>query len=76
MWYFGKTVRYVSAHVNSQYAHAIINDIDGLRGWLRIKPTSSDGVTNVLDVLTAAVANGRRVNIYIDANQIHATYMS
>ena len=76
MLYFGKTVRYVSAYVNSTYTHANINDIAGHTGWLRIAPTSADGVTNVLGILTAANANGRQVNVYIDSNQITATYMS
>ena len=76
MWHYGKTVRYVSAHVSSKYAHVIMNDIAGMTGWLRITPTSSDGVTNVLDILTAAKADSRTVNVLIDSNQIKSVYMS
>ncbi len=76
MWYFGKTVRYVSSDVNSKWCHAIIDGIPGLTDWLIIAPTSTDGVTNVLAILTAANANGHQVNVRIDANQITAVYMS
>ena len=55
------------------YASAIIED---LSGWKRIAPVSTDGVTNVLDVLKAAKANGRRVNVYLDqSSEIHAAVM-
>ncbi len=76
MWYFGKTVAYVSSYVNSKYSHAIINGIPGISGWLQLAPTSADGVTNVLAILTAAIANGRQVNVRIDSNQITGVYMS
>ncbi len=76
MWYYGKTVRYVSSYVNSKWSHAIMNDIPGHTGWLSINPTSTDGVTNVLGILTAANANGHQVNVKIDANKITAVYMS
>jgi hypothetical protein len=65
MWYNNKLVNYVYAHVNTMYAFAIV---EGVTGWKRIKPVSPDGVTNVLDVLKVAKANGRRVNVYIDAS--------
>jgi hypothetical protein len=74
MWHNNKLVLYVYAHVNSMYAFAII---ESLSGWKRIAPVSTDGVTNVLDVLKVAKANGKRVNVYIDSNdQITATYMT
>ena len=76
MWYYGKTVRYVSSYVNSKVCHAIINDIPAHTGWLSIAPTSTDGVTNVLGILTAANANGQQVNINIDSNQITGAYKS
>lgn len=73
MWYNNRLVRYVYAHVNTKYAMAIIS---GLSGWKRINPVSADGVTNVLDVLTAAQANGRRVNVYISSdNKIYSAYL-
>ena len=74
MWHNNKSVVSVYAHVNSKVAYAII---DGLSGWKRINPTSTDGVTNVLDLLSAAKANGRTVNVYIGSDdQISAAYMN
>jgi hypothetical protein len=72
-WVNNKLVSYTYGHVNTMYAFAII---EGLSGWKRIKPVSVDGVSNVLDVLKVAKANGRRVNVYIGSNnQIHAAVM-
>ncbi len=76
MWYFGKTVRYVSSYATSKNCHAIINDIPGLAGWIAITPTSTDGVTNIISILTAAVASGRSVNVQIISNSITGVYMS
>jgi hypothetical protein len=74
MWHNNKTVVSVYAHVNTQYAFAII---DGVSGWKRINPTSADGVTNVLDILNTAKANGKNVNVYLDGDdRISAAYMS
>ncbi len=74
MWHNSKLVQYVYAHVNTQYAYAIIED---LSGWKRIDPVSTDGVTNVLDVLTTAKANGIRVNVHLTADEkIQAAYMA
>ena len=73
MWYKSKLVLYVYAHVNSQVAYATI---EGLSGWKRIAPISVDGVTNVLDVLSTAKANGRRVSVFIQSDdQILAAYL-
>lgn len=76
MWYFGKTVRYVSSYATSKTCHAIINDVPGMTGWLSITPTSTDGVTNVISILTAAVASGHAVNVEITSNAITGVYMS
>ena len=72
-WINNKLVSYAYGHVNTMSAFAII---DGLSGWKRIAPVSTDGVTNVLDLLKVAQANGRRVNVYIDSDdQISAAVM-
>ena len=72
-WINNKFVQYTYAHANSKLAYAII---ESLSGWRRIAPTSTDGVTNVLNILDAAKANGKKVNVYIGSdNQIHAVYM-
>jgi hypothetical protein len=76
MWYNGKTVKYVSSYASSTNCQAIINDIPGVTGWLSITPTSTDGVTNVLSILTAAVATGHSVNVEITSNAITGVYMS
>ena len=76
MWHYGKNVRYVSAHVNTKWSHAIFKDIAGKTGWLQISPSSTDGVTNVLDILTAAVADQRKVNVLIESNKVKSVYMS
>lgn len=76
MWHFGKTVRYVSSYATSKTCHAIINDVPGATGWLSIAPTSTDGVTNVISILTAAVASGHSVNVEITSNTITGVYMS
>jgi hypothetical protein len=73
MWHTNKLVQYVYANVTSMYAFAII---EGLSGWIRISPSSPDGVTNVLDILNVAKANDKRVNVYVDSsNQIVSVYM-
>ncbi|MDJ0782108.1 MAG: hypothetical protein QNJ22_09045 [Desulfosarcinaceae bacterium] len=74
MWHNNKSVVSVYAHVNTKTAYAII---DGMSGWKRINPTSADGVTNVLDVLNAAKANGKKVNVFIGSDElVSAAYMS
>jgi hypothetical protein len=76
MWYYGKTVKYVSSYATSKTCHAIMNDVPGMTGWLGIKGTSTDGVTNVISILTAAVATGHAVNVEITSNEITGVYMS
>lgn len=73
-WVFGKNVRYTSGDASTLWAHAII---DGFDGWRRIAPTSSDGITNVLTILDAAVSKNKKVNVYFGADgMIYGTYMS
>lgn len=68
MWYNNRLVNNVYAHVTSKNAHAVIDGVAG--GWKRISPVSADGVSNVLDILKVAKANGRRVNVYIDSGNL------
>jgi hypothetical protein len=72
MWHNNKSVTYVYAHVNTKMAYAVIS---GIENWKMIAPNSSDGVTNVLDILSTAKANGNNVNVYIDNDQIVAAYL-
>jgi hypothetical protein len=76
MWYYGKTVQYVSSYATSKTCHAIIKDIPGLTSWIQVQPTSTDGVTNVISILTSAVASGKAVNVEITSNLITGVYMS
>ncbi len=67
MWYNNKAVHYVYEVHGSQMVWATI---EGVTGWKRVKPGSADGVTNVGILLSVAKANGRRVNVDIDGDQI------
>ncbi len=72
MWHTNLLVLRTYAHVNAKTAFAIL---EGMSGWIRIAPTSPDGVSNVLDILAVAHANNRRVNVYIAADgTIQAVY--
>ena len=73
-WVFGKNVSYVSGDAATKWAHAIIQDFSG---WRRIAPTSTDGITNVLTILNAAVSKNKKVNINFGADgMIYGVYMS
>jgi hypothetical protein len=73
-WVYGKKVSYVSGDHNSLWAHTII---DGFAGWRRIKPSSTDGVTNILIILKTAVAYNKTVNILFEATgEVSGVYMS
>jgi hypothetical protein len=65
-WQYNKRVIRTHAKHGSQMAWVII---DG-SGWLRVRPRSADGVTNVFMILCEALANNRRVDVYIRDGQI------
>ena len=67
MWYSNRVVVRTHAKNGSRMAWAVIG---GLGGWHRILPASPDGVTNVLTILSVALANSRRVDVYIKAGNI------
>ncbi len=72
-WINNKKVIDSYAHVNTKLAYGII---EGLSGWKQIAPVSPDGVSNLLDILKVAQANGRRVSVYIGSDEkIYAAYM-
>lgn len=72
-WINNKRVLHTYAHANTKVAYAII---ESLSGWKKIAPVSADGVENVLGILDAVKANGKRVNVYIDSDgQIYAVMM-
>lgn len=73
-WVYGKNVSYVSAYDNTKMAHTII---EGFDGWRKIKPSSPDGVTNILIILKTAVAYKRKVNVLFEATgEVSGVYMS
>jgi hypothetical protein len=72
-WLYNKLVLYTYGHANTMHALAVI---EGANEWKRIAPVSVDGVSNVLDILKVAKANGRRVHVYIGSDgQIYAAVM-
>ena len=68
MWHNNKTVVRTHAKDGSKMAWAIVSGVGS--GWLRIEPSTPDGVTNVHMILSAALANGRSVNVYVANNRI------
>ncbi len=67
MWHNNKLVVRTHSKNGSQIAYGLI---EGISGWKRIRPTSTDGVTNIFMILSAARANNRRVDVYIRDNHI------
>ena len=67
MWYSNRIVVRTHAKNGSRMAWAIIA---GLGNWHRILPASPDGVSNVFTILSVALANNRRVDVFIKAGNI------
>jgi hypothetical protein len=44
-------------------------------GWRRIQPGAGDGVTNMLAVLTEAVAKNLSVTVVVDGSLIYQAYL-
>jgi hypothetical protein len=68
MWHNDKQV--VRTHVKNgtQQAWAIISGVG--TSWLRIRPNAPDGVSNIHIILSAALANNRRVDVLVTNNEI------
>ncbi|WP_340105289.1 hypothetical protein [Rhodohalobacter sp. 8-1] len=67
MWHNNLSVARVYTSHHSQNCYAIVS---GVSGWKKVKTGAADGVTNVHIALSAAQANGRKVDVYIVSNQI------
>ena len=67
MWYMNKSVIRTHSKYGSKMAWAIV---DGISGWQRVKPTSTDGVANILLILSTAQANGHKVDVYVNGGFI------
>jgi hypothetical protein len=68
MWHNGKLVTRAHAKNNTQQAWAIVAGVG--TGWLRIKPNTPDGVSNIFAILCAGLANNRRVDVLVVNNEI------
>ena len=64
------TRTYASSHNKNAYAM-----LSGMSGWRKIKTLSDDGVTNCFTVLNAAMANNRKVDVYIVSDEIERVVM-
>lgn len=68
MWHNNKSIIRTHSKNGGQQCWAIV---DGISGWKRVKPNTADGVANVFLILSAALANGRKADVFIDgSNQI------
>ena len=63
MWHPNMTVNRTYSTTGALNAWA---DIDTW-GWRKIKAGATDGVTNTLTLLSAAKANGRPVDVFVDS---------
>lgn len=66
-WYYNQTL--IRTHVR-HYSKAAWALFAGSGCWIRVRPASTDGVTNIFAILCEALANNRRVDVYIRNNQI------
>ncbi len=67
MWHNDKSVVRTHAKDGTMMAWAIVSDV---AGWKRIRTTSPDGVANLHLLLSAALANNRKVDVFIAGNEI------
>jgi len=65
MWKNNKKIirTYSSSSTNNGWAI-----IDGVSGWKRIRPDYPSGVRNILNILSTAIANQRKVNVFLNSN--------
>lgn len=68
MWYNNKDVIRTHCKEPSQQAWAIVKDVAS--GWLRIKPGAPDAVTAIYVMLSIALANARKVDVYVENGEI------
>jgi hypothetical protein len=73
MWHWNKQVAQTFGSTHTMNAWV---NITGL-GWLKIEPTSADGVTNVFMMMNAAKANNRTVSVFVNAsNRVEIGYLN
>lgn len=66
-WNYNVTVSRTYTSYHSQNAWVYINTI----GWRKIKTGSSNGVTNMFMAFCEAVANNKKVHVYIDGSSVY-----
>lgn len=67
MWHNNKTVSLTHSKKGSQQAWAYFS---GMSGWKRIRTGAADGVSNIYFTLCQAKANGRKVDVYLNGNNV------
>lgn len=72
MWNSNLDVRFVYANHGSQQVWAIFS---GLSGWKRVKSGAVDAVANLAELLSTAKAHGRKVNVFLNGNDIERVVM-
>ena len=72
MWNNNLTVQYVYATHGSQAVWAIFS---GIAGWKRVKTGAADAVQNIAELLSTAKAHSRKVNVFLQGNDIERALM-
>ena len=72
MWNSNQLVRLVYASHGTQQVWAMFS---GITGWKRIKTGSTDAVANIAELLSTAKAHGRKVNVFLQGNEIERAIM-
>ena len=72
MWNNNQDVRYVYATHGTQQFWAMFA---GITGWKRVKVGSADAVANLAELLSTAKAHGRKVNVFLQSNEIERAVM-
>ena len=70
-WHHDLAANATFADHSSEWAWVHIDTL----GWRRIKEGAPDGVTNMFAAFCAAVASGRKVSVYADADLVYTMYL-
>ncbi len=66
-WHYNVTVSRTFTTYNSQNAWVYINTI----GWRKIETGSANGITNMFIAFCEAVANNKKVHVYMDGSSVY-----
>jgi immune inhibitor A len=70
-WHYNLVPQYTYTTHASQVAYVYLVDM----GWRRIKTGSTDGVTNMFAACCEALANGKKLHVYADADYVYNLYL-